>query len=910
MSNSTRETPNGADDPFVLSHHRPKNHDSIWVSGSILLHVLLIGSLLLIPASQELFTQDEEPSTKQVSMEREKVEEIIERVREREELSLQEKLEQLLQYEEELADLEQARLNEFDKLAEQMEDDAVAKAEDAAKTIAEMQQKAVEEQQKIEQLQQKDLPEAEKQLKDLKEQWDKKIAQADAKDANAMKAAARQATDEARKKINELVQKVAQQQEKVKDLQTEITEVQSKTQRSLDFASDAHQPAKDQQLKAAELQHKANVEQQKATQTQQDSQRAETDEARAKTERARAADALDKAKDLKDKAEKELARQAEALPKAQQEAEKTAEKQDEAAKRLAEAQKKLAEVKAKPDDAKDKADAVKKAEREVQHAEKQAKSQERAETSAEKKAELSEKKKALAERQLKEATTRIAQAEARLAKATEAEKQAAKEKVETKAQAKAGQTEAKKKQVEAQQAQAKADAERKKAPAEPQKTDMAKKEDRVKPVPNVPAKATTAELYDKAVQVEKRVAERARNVKAADTAVKLRIPLTEATRMTELPLTKRPEVDKKLLEKKISTPTEAVAHRKEVEKVQREVDSITASVETMLMASRNAGVMPEGMEASLAEIEAAADMAAEMKAAALEDEGAKFKDLAELMKKADEQQGKDEGKEEGEQKGEDKGAGQAQAGGALPAGGKPGRGQYPWRWPQGGDVNKRGKAATRLAQRSTDAETTDHGWVYVDTWYTIGPFPNPARRNIDTQFPPESVIDLDATCIGDRGQKLRWHFLQSKRVMVLPYDARPYGIYYAYTELHFDQETDAIIAVGSDDNSRLWINGHLVWMSGRQLKSWKADEGFRKVHFRKGVNRVLCRVENRVARGGVLVDDQHRGCEVGASGAERTCATASPIDVARRPWGLPLCKLPSRMTHRHTTAEMTGCSRP
>ena len=30
----------------------------------------------------------------------------------------------------------------------------------------------------------------------------------------------------------------------------------------------------------------------------------------------------------------------------------------------------------------------------------------------------------------------------------------------------------------------------------------------------------------------------------------------------------------------------------------------------------------------------------------------------------------------------------------------------------------------------------------------------------------------------------------------------------------------------------------------KQLKSWRADEGFRKIHFKQGLNRVLCRVEN------------------------------------------------------------------
>lgn len=36
----------------------------------------------------------------------------------------------------------------------------------------------------------------------------------------------------------------------------------------------------------------------------------------------------------------------------------------------------------------------------------------------------------------------------------------------------------------------------------------------------------------------------------------------------------------------------------------------------------------------------------------------------------------------------------------------------------------------------------------------------------------------------------------------------------------------------------------MIRRSGKTTKSWRADEGMRKVHFDKGVNRVLYRVEN------------------------------------------------------------------
>jgi len=108
---------------------------------------------------------------------------------------------------------------------------------------------------------------------------------------------------------------------------------------------------------------------------------------------------------------------------------------------------------------------------------------------------------------------------------------------------------------------------------------------------------------------------------------------------------------------------------------------------------------------------------------------------------------------------------------------------------------------------------------------------------------PESVVDLDASYPVDGGV-VRWRFVQNAEPKVRPPDERSYSIYYAYTELWFDEEQDLWIAMGSDDYSKIWINGLPVWASGMQHKSWKPNEGYRKVHFKKGLNRVLMRVEN------------------------------------------------------------------
>ena len=134
--------------------------------------------------------------------------------------------------------------------------------------------------------------------------------------------------------------------------------------------------------------------------------------------------------------------------------------------------------------------------------------------------------------------------------------------------------------------------------------------------------------------------------------------------------------------------------------------------------------------------------------------------------------------------------------------------------------------------------------MFVNTWYTIGPFPNEGRRHIHTKFPPETLIDLDATYIGKNNRQVRWHFVQSRDKLVVPHDQEEYAIFYAFTEIYSDIERDVWVAVGSDDKANVWINDMPVWISGDQLKGWNPNEGYRKVRLQAGNNRVLYRVEN------------------------------------------------------------------
>ncbi len=154
-------------------------------------------------------------------------------------------------------------------------------------------------------------------------------------------------------------------------------------------------------------------------------------------------------------------------------------------------------------------------------------------------------------------------------------------------------------------------------------------------------------------------------------------------------------------------------------------------------------------------------------------------------------------------------------------------------------------AIQAIPGRRVTGEGAPHAaWMYVDSWYVIGPFPNPGRRNINTPFPPETTVDLDASYAGKDGRAVTWAFCQYNGAEMVPPVAEEYAIYYMYTELYFDRPRDAWVAIGSDDQSTLWVDSQMVWKSSAGLKGWQIGEGLRRVHFQAGRNPVLLRVEN------------------------------------------------------------------
>ncbi len=151
--------------------------------------------------------------------------------------------------------------------------------------------------------------------------------------------------------------------------------------------------------------------------------------------------------------------------------------------------------------------------------------------------------------------------------------------------------------------------------------------------------------------------------------------------------------------------------------------------------------------------------------------------------------------------------------------------------------------------RRLDPRATRQGWIFLDTWYIIGPWERPRIRSFDTKFPPEFSIDLDATYQGKahpehrRPLELEWRFVQTENIRINPPDEMGDAVYYAYTEVFAAEGMDVVVAVASDDVAKMWVNDLVVWEDSG-LSMWQLDEGFRHIRLQPGYNQVLVRVEN------------------------------------------------------------------
>lgn len=343
-------------------------------------------------------------------------------------------------------------------------------------------------------------------------------------------------------------------------------------------------------------------------------------------------------------------------------------------------------------------------------------------------------------------------------------------------------------------------------------------------------------LYEEARTREDTIAESFKEIRAMDLAMVRDMKLEDARHDIELVRPVRPDLDAELLRVAVRTDERFEAHTEELRTALHETMSMVNLAYRMLeMATESVEKMKFGSDVQLAELDRRPEFQLIIRELAMEDVSGRFSDMAAIMQALEEQEGEGDGADARRRPDFEDLTGESGQG-PLPRFGQDGF--------ELGDLPLLSPDLPAVGARKISPSGQPGQWMFIDSWWTLGPFPNPNRINIDREFPPDSLIDLDATYVGKDGRTIRWQFVQSEMPEIIPPNAEPYGIWYAYTEFYCDKPRDVLIALGTDDRGVLKINGLPVWISSKRLKGWSIAEVWRRVHFSKGINRMLYRVEN------------------------------------------------------------------
>jgi hypothetical protein len=347
------------------------------------------------------------------------------------------------------------------------------------------------------------------------------------------------------------------------------------------------------------------------------------------------------------------------------------------------------------------------------------------------------------------------------------------------------------------------------------------------------------ELYQQARTMEDMIAESFKEIRAMDLAMVRDVKLEDARSDIDLVRPVRPDLNDALLEEDVRTDDVFEEHKEELKVALRETNSMVDLGHRMLeMANQSVDRMKFGTDAGGMELPEAPDFALIIRELAMEDVSGRFSDMAMMMQAMEDgelMEGQARRRQSGaDMEGEEDMAELLQGAPMLFGAGEE----------AGGPIPELDRDIPAVGARKMGGGGQPGEWMFIDSWWTLGPFPNPNRINIDREFPPDSLIDLDATYVGKDGRTIKWQFVQSEKPEIVPHNAEPYGIWYAYTEFYCDRPRDVLIAMGTDDRGNLKINGVPVWISSKRLKGWDIDEVWRRVHFNEGINRILYRVEN------------------------------------------------------------------
>lgn len=172
-------------------------------------------------------------------------------------------------------------------------------------------------------------------------------------------------------------------------------------------------------------------------------------------------------------------------------------------------------------------------------------------------------------------------------------------------------------------------------------------------------------------------------------------------------------------------------------------------------------------------------------------------------------------------------------------------------WRRGTESNVRVLARLLMADverargRTVKAQDSIASLGFVKDWWVVGSFDNEGKGGCDTDFGPESALDLRASYPG-AARDVTWrkpNAVAADGYVDLSLALQPHteAVGYALTFLQADAELKAELSLGTPGGYRLFVNGVKVSASDRYNRP-RPDQHRVQVTLRKGMNRVLLKV--------------------------------------------------------------------
>ena len=142
--------------------------------------------------------------------------------------------------------------------------------------------------------------------------------------------------------------------------------------------------------------------------------------------------------------------------------------------------------------------------------------------------------------------------------------------------------------------------------------------------------------------------------------------------------------------------------------------------------------------------------------------------------------------------------------------------------------------------------------LFLDSgWWVVGPY----REDLAAACPPEASTDPSRPVAGvapdDGGPapRLRWRSMMTHPSSGIDFggifEPAEHVAAYALAEVWSASDRDAVLAIGSDDHSRVWLNGSLIHEFAESERTATGPDAFRvPVRLKAGRNRLLAKVTN------------------------------------------------------------------